>query len=164
VADQRLLIIGVGNPDRGDDGAGRTVIRALRARIDARADKGAPTLIEQSGESILLIEAMQGFSSVVIVDAADFGAKPGSHRRFDAGEAALPSDLTNMSSHGFGVPQAIELARALGTLPARCTVYAIQAASFEAGAPLSPAVATATNIVATKIFNDFVEASEPSHA
>ncbi|MGH1478629.1 MAG: hydrogenase maturation protease [Geminicoccales bacterium] len=164
MADQRLLIIGVGNPDRGDDGAGRAVIRALRARIGARADNDTPTLIEQSGESTLLIEAMQGFSNVVIIDAADFGAMPGSHRRFDVGEAALPSNLTGMSSHGFGVPQAIELARALGTLPERCTVYAIQAVSFEAGEPLSPAVATATDIVATEIFNAFVKASEPSHA
>ncbi len=164
MADQRLLIIGVGNPDRGDDGAGHAVIKALRARIGAHTDKDTPTLIEQSGESTLLIEAMQGLSNVVIVDAADFGAKPGSHRRFDAGKAALPSDLTNMSSHGFGVPQAIELARALGTLPERCTVYAIQAASFEAGDLLSTAVATATDIVATKIFNEFIEASERSHA
>ena len=46
-----------------------------------------------------------------------------------------------MSSHGLGLHQAIELARALGQLPGRCVVYAIEGASFEAGAPLSPAVA-----------------------
>lgn len=163
MADQYILIIGVGNPDRGDDGAGHAAIAALRARIAPRANNHAPTLVEHSGESTSLVEVMQGFERVVIIDAADFGEKPGSYRSFDAREAALPSELMEMSSHGFGVPQAIELARALGTLPQRCSVYAIQAATFEAGAPLSPAVANAVDVVAAKIITD-VTALEPSHA
>ena len=163
MADKRLLIIGVGNPDRGDDGAGQAVVAALRARLGGRADNGGPTLIEHNGESTSLIETMQDFEQVVIIDAADFGASPGSHRRFDAREAALPSELEEISSHGFGVPQAIELARALGTLPKYCSVYAIQAASFEAGASLSPAVAAATETVAVEILTDMI-AKIPSHA
>lgn len=166
MADQRLLIIGVGNPDRGDDGAGHAVIAALRKRLGARAAPGDPTLAEHGGEATSLVEAMQVFSSVVVIDAADFGARPGNHCRFEAGDTALPSELTNMSSHGFGVPQAIELARALGTLPQRCSVYAIQAATFETGAALSPSVAVAVEIVAEHIITDILAASarEPSHA
>jgi hydrogenase maturation protease len=163
VADKRLLIIGVGNPDRGDDGAGRAVIAALRARIGAHTRADHLALIEHSGESTSLIETMHVFSTIVIIDAADFGAEPGSYRRFEVGEAALPGELKEISSHGFGIHQAIELARALGTLPKRCSVYAIQAASFEAGAPLSPTVAAATDIVATEIFTDMI-AERTSHA
>ena len=37
MADRRLLIIGVGNPDRGDDGAGRAVIKALASGNADRA-------------------------------------------------------------------------------------------------------------------------------
>ncbi|MGI9436372.1 MAG: hydrogenase maturation protease [Geminicoccaceae bacterium] len=164
MADRRLLIIGVGNPDRGDDGAGRAVIVALRERLGARMKNNDPALIEHCGEATSLVEVMKDFSDVVIVDAADFGAEPGSHRRFDVGLSTLPAELTGMSSHGFGIPQAIELARALGTLPQHCSVYAIQAATFDAGESLSPDVATAVDIVAAEIITDVLEAREPSHA
>ncbi len=166
MADKRLLIVGVGNPDRGDDGAGPAVIAALRERLGVRTQADHLALIEHDGEATSLLEVMQDFKRVVIVDAADFGGKPGGHRRFEAGEAALPGDLINMSSHGFGVPQAIELGRALDTLPKTCSVYAIQAATFETGAPLSPCVAVAVETVTSEIFAHTVTviAREPSHA
>jgi hydrogenase maturation protease len=56
-----------------------------------------------------------------------------------------------MSSHGFGVAVAIELARALGTLPPHCILYAIEAVDFTSGAALSPAVASAAHDVAERI-------------
>ena len=166
MAEERCLIIGAGNPDRGDDGVGRAVIAALRKRLGDRAAEGNPTLIEHGGEATSLVDVMQDFERVVIVDAADFDSKPGSYRRFEAGDAALPSELTELSSHGFGVPQAIELARVLGALPRRCSVYAIQAATFEAGASLSPGVADAVETVAEDIMTKIlaVATREPSHA
>ena len=80
---------------------------------------------------------MTGWDEVLIIDAARAGDAPGSYRTFDVGETGLPSDLADMSSHGFGIPQAIELARALDILPKRCRVYAIEGGAFEAGAPVS---------------------------
>lgn len=166
MAAKRVLIIGVGNPDRGDDDAGRAVVASLRQRLGNRAGALSIALIEHWGEATSLVDAMQGFGRIVIVDAATSGAEPGSYRRFEAGDAALPSDLTEMSSHGFGVPQAIELARSLGTLPNHCRVYAIEAETFEAGMALSPGVATAVNAVTDDILADIIStpAREPSHA
>ena len=57
----------------------------------------------------------------------------------------LPRGALGMSTHGFGLAEALELARALGQLPRRCIVYAIEGASFETGAPLSPEVAAAVD-------------------
>lgn len=166
MADERLLIIGVGNPDRGDDGAGHAVIAALRKRLDDRADADGIALIEHWGEATALVVTMDGAASVVIADAAMSGAEPGSYHCFEAADSALPSELTNMSSHGFGVAQAIELARALGTLPNHCRVYAIEAETFEAGGALSPGVAKAAKAVTDDIMSDLVPAAirEPSHA
>lgn len=148
MSDARTLIIGVGNPDCGDDGAGLVAAAILRRRLK---DRGDVEVIEHLGESTSLVDAMTGWDEVCIIDAARSGAEPGSYRVFEAGKDALPSDLADVSSHGFGVPQAIELARAIGTLPVRCRVYAIEGAMFDFGAPLSNAVQEAAETVSRYI-------------
>ena len=157
MAEARTLIIGVGNVDRGDDGAGLAVASRLRKRLDH--ERGI-RVVEHWGEATGLVEAMEGWNQVLIVDASMSGATTGGYRIFEAGETALPSVLTEMSSHGFGVPQAIELARALGTLPARCRVYAIEGEAFETGAPLSDAVVAAVDSVVDEIMRSL----EAAHA
>jgi hydrogenase maturation protease len=157
VATTRTLIIGVGNADRGDDGAGLAAASLLRERLDR--ERGI-RVIEHWGEATGLIAAMEGWDQVLMIDASMSGARPGSYRIFEAGETALPSDLAEMSSHGFGVAQAIELARALGTLPAHCRVYAIEGEAFDTGAPLSDAVGIAVD----NVIDEIVRSLEPVHA
>ena len=62
--------------------------------------------------------------------------------RFDAVASALPTEVLS-STHAFGVAEAIELARALGRLPASLTVYAIEGDRFDVGQELSPEVEAA---------------------
>ncbi|MGF1474859.1 MAG: hydrogenase maturation protease [Geminicoccaceae bacterium] len=146
-----VLIIGVGNPDRGDDGAGRKVIELLRDRLARTLPQDGLELAEHSGETTSLVEAFAGREYVAIIDAASSGDALGTYRRFEAADGPLPADLGETSSHGFGVAQAIELARALGSLPERCQVYAIEGAIFDMGASLSPAVLQAAEDVAADI-------------
>lgn len=56
---------------------------------------------------------------------------------------ALPPELTTVSTHGLGLAEAIELARAIDRLPARCVVHAIEASAFDHGSGLTPDVAAA---------------------
>ena len=81
------------------------------------------------------------------------GATVGTVRRFDVGSAPLPQGAFNfnISTHGLGLAEAVELARALDQLPDRCVVYAIEAASFQPGAPLSPPVAAAIAEVGNRV-------------
>jgi len=72
------------------------------------------------------------------------------------GAATLPRHAFGLSTHGLGLAEAIELARALGALPPRCVVYAIEGASFEAGAPLTPAVSDAVADVALRLEAEIV--------
>lgn len=148
MTDERTLIIGVGNADRGDDGAGLVVASLLQKRLQHRDDI---RVVQHWGESTGLVDAMAGWDMVRIIDAACSDAEPGSYRIFEAGQNALPSDLVDMSSHGFGVPQAIELARALATLPKQCRIYAIEGMIFDAGAPLSDDVQEAVEAVVLDI-------------
>jgi hydrogenase maturation protease len=139
-------VIGVGNADRGDDGAGRMVARFLRGRLPEDVE-----IAELGGEAAALIARFEGAEAAFLVDACRSGAPAGTVRRLDVSATPAPTGLFGLSTHGFGLAEAIELARALARLPPRCVIYAIEAASFEIGAPLSPAVAAAVEEAAARL-------------
>jgi len=143
----RRLVIGVGNPDAGDDIAGRLVARRLAQRNDCAT--GGPTLVlrECGGEATALMEAWTGFDDVVVIDACGDAGAPGRIHVFDSGDAERFASLQprgrasrRRSSHGLGVAEAVAFARALGALPARLVIYAIEGRHFGAGDGLSPDV------------------------
>lgn len=136
------LVIGVGNADRGDDGAGIEVVRILAA-------SGAPCIVHE-GDGLGLIDAWDGFAYVVIVDAVSGGPEPGSFARFDTAVEPLPRHLGG-NVHGVGLAQTIEIARALGRLPRVLVVYALGAASFALGEGPAAPVARACAEVAERI-------------
>jgi hydrogenase maturation protease len=118
-------------------------------------------ILEHTGEATTLLAHLQPAHSAWLIDAAQSGAPPGTIHRVDCATTdALPPRST-VSSHGFGVAEAIGLARALGTLPPRCIVYAIEAADFTAGAPPTPAVARAAQEVADRILAELATPPRP---
>ena len=144
-------MIGVGNPLRGDDGAGRAVARLLAGRPAlSHARSAIPSLVvlESSGEATSLLEAWAGFDDVVLVDACRGAGPPGSIHVFSADEADRIASLRHASSHSLGVAAAIGLARALGTLPARLLVHAVEARNTTEGDRLSPEVDVAVRRLA----------------
>ena len=151
------VVIGIGNPDCGDDAAGRLVGRLLRGRLPHSI-----RIEETDGEATSLLARLEGKDWAYLIDACASGAAPGTLHRFDASRAPLPAARFGFSTHGMGLPDAIELARALGTLPPRCIVYAVEGIAFEAGAPLSPAVARSLPSLAERLCHDI--ADEPARA
>jgi hydrogenase maturation protease len=141
------MIFGVGNPDRGDDGAGRAVARQL-----SELPLQDVEVIEHEGEATTLVARMDGAACVFLIDACASGAPPGMVRRFDVSTAPVPEEVAlGLSTHGLGPATAVELARSLGQLPHRCIIYTIEGASFATGAPLSPQVAAAVSQVVGQV-------------
>ena len=68
----RILIIGVGNPYRSDDGVGVAAIERLR-----QAGLIGVDLVEESGEPVALVQRWSGRSKVFLIDAVDSGGEPG---------------------------------------------------------------------------------------
>ncbi len=141
-----ILVIGIGNEYRGDDGVGLVVARELRT-------KNLPDMliIESSGDGATLMEAWKAAPSVIVIDAASSGRAPGTIHRFDAVMQPIPTGFSFHSTHAFGVAEAIGLAQALQQLPPRLIVYAIEGKNFTAGVGLSPRVAKAVQKVITQI-------------
>jgi hydrogenase maturation protease len=152
----RILVIGVGHPDRGDDAVGKEVV-ALMQRMNL------PGVVAEhmNGEIAALIDRIEGVPAVFFVDAALSGALPGKVRRIDVAKRPLPRESLAASTHGLGLAQAIELARSLGQLPPTCIVYAIEGAQFEVGAPLSGAIERAAQQVAEQLRQEIVAMDSP---
>ncbi len=145
----RVLVIGVGNPYRRDDAAGRAAVRRLRERVPASI-----TVEEHDGEGVGLMDAWQGADVVILVDAIASGGAPGTVYRFEAHTAPLPAVFARDSTHAIGVPEAVELARALGRLPARVIVYGIEGRDFTAGEGLSPDVERAVPEIVARVLGE----------
>ncbi len=132
----RIAVVGVGNVDRGDDGAGRLVVQALRTALPPEI-----AVLEESGDAAALVQILAEHDAVFIVDAVHTqSAEPGHLHRIDARGGPLPAPFREVSTHGFGVGEGIELARALGTLPGTVVIYGIEAGAFTPGRPPTPAV------------------------
>jgi hydrogenase maturation protease len=140
-----MLIIGCGNRQRSDDGAGILVAERLR-ELGIEADT-------RIGEAADLIEAWKGADDVIIVDAVVTGAPVGTVQAWDDRQP-LASVSTTVSTHGLGVAEAIELAHVLDRLPARLRIYGVEGRRFEPGTEISFEVQRAVEEVVRRIIAD----------
>lgn len=140
-----MVVLGLGNDLRGDDGIGLEISRRLMARDLDRL------VVEQPEDALAILGAFEGAALVVVVDAAQGGAAPGTIHRLEIAERALTRDLGRCSSHGLGLAEALALGEALGRLPPRLVVYAIEGASFDHGSAFSTAVATVLDEVERRV-------------
>jgi hydrogenase maturation protease len=143
-----VVVIGIGNGYRSDDGAGLAVAERLRAE--------APDLdiVANELEPLRLLDAWVGADLALVVDAVSSGAEPGTIHRFDATDDLPPVTVFHGSTHAIGVWDAIALARTLGRLPGRVLVYGIEGERFSAGDRLTPAVAAAVEALVPELVEE----------
>lgn len=131
----RIVLIGVGNPWRGDDGVGRAVIETAVGRLEPDVE-----VVEADGEPGRLIDAWTDVDLAVVVDAVRSGAVPGTiHVWRD--KSALARAAPSTGSHALGVADGIALGGALDRLPGTLVVVGIEVGETSAGLGLSAAVA-----------------------
>lgn len=139
VRDRTLCVVGVGNPLRGDDGAGPLVIERLGGHDGVRLIDAGTTPEDWYGP--LLARAA---GPVLFVDAADHGAA--------AGECVLvPAAALRDRDGGTHAPTLRLLAGLLAPAGIDCWLAGIQPASTAAGAPLAPAVDAAVDEVVAAV-------------
>jgi len=149
VGGKRILVLGIGNADRGDDGIGPLVIEALAGRLPQEVE-----LQVRSGDLLALIDDWAGFERVIIIDAAQCLDAPGRVHRVDALHEPLPLPASPASSHAFGLPEALALAQTLGGAPAGVTAYAVEGEDFAAGAAVTPKVRAAVPVVTDRVVRE----------
>jgi hydrogenase maturation protease len=135
----RARVIGLGQGAAGDDGIGLAVLDALRAR-------GVPADVElvRAAEDVTLVSLLETCAPVVLVDAV-LGTPTGEVLELSPADVARRGPRA-LSTHGLGVPEAVELARTLApdTVSPSVRVVAVtieRPVGYAQG--LSPAVAAA---------------------
>jgi len=133
-----ILVLCLGNAIRADD----AVALHVADRLVAEGLAGA--VVRRSAASgLYLLDDMEGFDQVVVVDAVRTGARPpGAVLSFPLEDLRAPE---GPSPHAIGLPSALGRARAAGApVPSRVHVVAVEAEDMETvGERLSPAVAAA---------------------
>ena len=139
----RVLIACVGNPLRGDDGFGP----AVAAGIDDLPD-GVRLVETGIGGVALLQELMAGWDGLILVDATERGAQPGT---VFALEPLIAEAVHVPDVHLADPDRVLSIAKALGWLPARVLLVGCQPARVELGQGLSPAVRRALPVAIAEI-------------
>lgn len=124
----RALIVCIGNALAADDGAGHAVFRQLgRGRLPAGAEL---RFIGLGG--IDLLEELAGEELLIVVDAVQFGAMPGTVHVLNW-EQLPTADLRPVSGHGIGVREAIEVGRRLypERIPEKIVLVGIEGKCFD---------------------------------
>jgi len=144
----RVLIAGIGHPDRGDDAVGLLVAEQLGVRLRGVEDvEVVATTADPS--ALLTLPAWDKAEQLIVVDACVGGAVPGHVHVFrDPDELPVP---VAGGTHDLGLATTLALARALGRRPAEVTVLAVEGTQFEVGAALSREVLAAAEMLVVRL-------------
>jgi hydrogenase maturation protease len=138
----RTIVIGVGNPVRGDDAVGIFAARDIARRTADRTDVEA---CELHVGGLRLMEAMAGYRKAIVIDAIRTeGGTPGAIYRIPLAE--LTSTRNSYSQHDESLSVALAVGREVGLeLPGEVLTWAVEAGdvdnfSLELTGPVEQAV------------------------
>src|SRR6516225_9269492 len=148
----RVLIAGVGNVLRGDDGFGIEALRLLQRKVEIEGVE----FFESGIAGISLVQRlMDGFDALIIVDALDRGGAPGQVYVLQPELESLGGEKANNDTidlHQADPEGVLRLANALKALPKHVSIVGCQAvACDDLGVPLSTPVAGAVPLAADRI-------------
>jgi len=132
-----VIIMGIGNLIKSDDGAGLHAVRALEGRVPEGVE-----LVEGSVYCADLFGFLDGRSKAIFIDAIDAGEEPGAIFRFTPQQVKQKAALS-VSVHDFGLYELIQTSRLMGECPEDITIFAIQVEHVEFGDQLTEKVAAA---------------------
>ena len=136
MSDERLLIIGLGNPLMGDDGAGIQVVNELReSDLPEYVD-----VIDGGTPGVGLIDLMSGYSRVIVVDAVRGEDGISSDEiliRYVFKYDENPLSLDNCSLHEMELTSVLRLMKTLGMPIPEITIVGIPAVNIAPGIGLS---------------------------
>lgn len=131
------VVIGVGSPLMGDDGLG--IVALSRLREEWRF-KPWVELIDGGTWGMNLLHFIEGAKRVLIIDAIDIGAEPGSLVVLERDD--LPRFLSvKLSPHQVDLREVLALAEFRGKLPGDTVAVGLQPARVEVSPELSPTLA-----------------------
>lgn len=130
-----VLVLGIGNPLMGDDGAGVELAHRLQER-----DYGPLVHVEEGGtQGMTLLPLLEDADTLILLDAVRTGALPGTVVTRSREE--LPRHFSRvMSPHQIGMKEVLGAAQLCGTLPRAITLVGVEALHTDFCRPMSAEV------------------------
>jgi len=145
-----ILVIGLGNLLRGDDAIGPSVVEELTRR-------GLPegvTALDGGTGGLDLLQVLEGWKRVVVIDAANIEREPGQFIRFAPDQARLAHAADRFSLHNAGLSEVLALANVLGRSLPEMVIFGVQPAEIGWGEGLSPALEAALPALADAVLEE----------
>ncbi len=134
---RRVVVLGLGNTMRRDDGLG---VRALE-RLVAQYELPQEVDVVVGGvRGLALLPRLAGATHALIVDAVRAGREPGAIVRLEGDDVPVPRTGA-LSAHDVGPVELLFFARLQGSLPSHVVVWGMEPATVEPGSALSSEVA-----------------------
>lgn len=118
-----MLVLGFGNAARGDDGIGVHAINYLNGKPIAlpgvRLLDGGTSIFE-------LLAHVEGCERLIVIDAAELGAAPGTVRCFIDAEMDRQLGRARRTVHEVALRDLLDMARLRDTLPRRRALIGVQ--------------------------------------
>jgi len=120
-----VVITGVGSPF-GADRLGWLAIDGLeQSNLRDHVPDLRLNFAQADRPGALLLEQLRGVDAAIIIDAMQTGSPPGTLRTFTP-EQLLTQNTGLLSSHAFGVVEAVSLGFTLGELPMQLSIIGIE--------------------------------------
>jgi len=133
----KVLILGIGNTLRGDDGAGSLLASRIKDKVGFLVFDSGTTPENYLGKIV-----REKPDTVIIIDAVDFGGAPGEFRILEAGEVRT---VNLFSTHNASISLSINYLKS--NLQADIIILIIQPKSIAFTDKLSPEIAKSIDIL-----------------
>lgn len=134
----RKIVLGIGNTLNRDEGLGVTALEALRQESESPEVE----FLDGGTLGLNLLPVVEEASHLLILDAVDASAEPGTVVELDRDEIPLFSGV-KMSEHQITFQEVLGLAKIRGKFPENIHLIGIQPSDMEIGLGISPPVASA---------------------
>jgi len=135
----KTLVLGLGNPLMGDDGAGLAALACLREEWELPDEV---ELVDGGTWGMSLLPVLESYDRAILLDAIQTRARPGALVLLRREE--LPRYFAHkLSPHQLDLREVLALAELRDSLPRTLMAIGVQPERVELNAALSPRVATA---------------------
>jgi hydrogenase maturation protease len=111
----------------------------LRAELRQLLQRSSIELLDIGTDGLALLDVVPHYSHVLIIDAVEMRAAPGTIKLFSPAEARINITHDALSTHGFGLAEMVRLAEELGiTTTTSLQIIGIQPSTLAFGTELSP--------------------------
>lgn len=147
---KNTLILGVGNTLLSDEGVGIHMLDYLRGHFP---DLKNITYLDGGTLSFTLAAWLEKVDNLIVVDAAELHAAPGTVRVFEGEAMDRFAGKTKRSVHEVSIGDLLSIAYLTDTLPVNRLLVGIQPQNIDWGSDLSPAVTQAMSCAAQQIIS-----------